>query len=373
MNHIDFEKDPLKHYVRRYGWLGAAKQQKHAIRRRSKRIPLRYFTFCASKAIDVFMLVNEGILKKSEETGRLESVYFCEKNDEQFGIIADLIGSPEHGFQGPFEKIVLFEDDDETEGKTLEGEFEEEQPYTSEVREKLQHKHDHFRLREAFPFDIINLDVCGGPMFSSEQTVITPLLRSIVQILKWQTESRFPINNLECKKFTLFLTSHIDPHKTNQDAIEQLKNRVIDNIKTNPDFQFAFFNRYRHNQVDKLIHENFAEFFCLALPKFMIHRALYDYGWRVTYGPTYLFNRDDIWEENKQYQMMHTVSVYERIPGFRERLDDRSQEQYNQSVTQLLNDGVEWVDDIIESNMKRQLKEDLEKIVALRNQHQRSQ
>ena len=107
------------------------------------------------------MLVNEGILKKSEETGRLESVYFCEKNDEQFGIIADLIGSPEHGFQGPFEKIVLFEDDDETEGKTLEGEFEEEQPYTSEVREKLQHKHDHFRLREAFPFDIINLDVCG--------------------------------------------------------------------------------------------------------------------------------------------------------------------------------------------------------------------
>ena len=70
--------------------------------------------------------------------------------------------------------------------------------------------------------------------------------------------------------------------------------------------------------------------------------------------------------------MMHTVSVYERIPGFRERLDDRSQEQYNQSVTQLLNDGVEWVDDIIESNMKRQLKEDLKKIVELRDQRQKS-
>ena len=43
-----------------------------------------------------------------------------------------------------------------------------------------------------------------------------------------------------------------------------------------------------------------------------------------------------------------------------------------QSVIQLLNDGVEWVDDIIESNMKRQLKEDLKKIVELRDQRQKS-
>ena len=368
MSQIDFERDPLKHYVRRCGWLIAAKEQKHAIRRRSKRIPLRYFTFCAAEAIDVFMLEREGIIERSAQTGRLEGVYFCERDLNEFGTIADLIGSPEQGFQGKFERIVLFEDDEETEGKTLE----DDQPYTSEIREKLRYKDAHCRLRKAFPFDIINLDVCGGPMFSSEQTVITPLLRSIVQILEWQTESRFPINDRECNQFTLFLTSHVNPNRTNQNAIEQLKNRVAENINANVGFRSAFFNRYRHNEADKLVRENFAEFFCLALPKFMIHRALYDYGWRVTCGPTYLFNRDDIWEKNKQYQMMHTVSVYERIPGFRERLDDRSQEQYNQSVTQLLNDGVEWVDDIIESNMKRQLKEDLKKIVELRDQRQKS-
>ena len=64
MNHINFKEDTLKHYVRKNGWLTAAKEQKYAIRRRSKQIPLRYFTFCAVEAIDVFMLELEGILIK---------------------------------------------------------------------------------------------------------------------------------------------------------------------------------------------------------------------------------------------------------------------------------------------------------------------
>ena len=370
MSNINFETDTLKHYVRRCGWLTAAKDQKHAISRRSKRIPLRYFTFCAAEAIDVFMLEREGILERSEETGRLEGVYFCEKDLDKFGIIANLIGSPEQGFRGPFEKIVLFEDDEETERKTLE----DDQPHTHEVREKLIYKDAHYRLRKAFPFDIINLDVCGGPMFSSEQTVITPLLRSIVQILEWQTESRFPINDRECNQFTLFLTSHVNPNRTNQNAIEQLKNRVAENINTNVGFRSAFFNRYRHNEADKLVHENFAEFFCLALPKFMIHRALYDYGWQVTSGPTYLFNRDNKWKKNKPYQMMHTVSTYERIPDFQQRLDAPSTGQYMQSVIQLVEAGVKWVDDVIEnSDINRELEEDLKEIIELRDQHQKPQ
>ena len=236
----------------------------------------------------------------------------------------------------------------------------------------MRYKDAHCRLRKAFPFDIINLDVCGV-MFPPRKGVMAPLLKSIIQILKWQTESRFPINNLECKQFTLFITSHIDPNRTNQNAIEQLKNRVTENINTNADFRSAFYTRYGHNQVDKLARERFAEFFCLALPKIMIHRALYDYGWRVTCGPTYLFNRDDIREENEQYQMMHTVSVYERIPSFRERLDDRSREKYIQSVNRLVETEVEWVDDVIKNpEINQELQENLDQIIELRDQRRNS-
>ena len=340
---INFETDPLKHYVRKYGWLAAARQQKQAIRNRSNKIPLRYFTFCAAEAIDVCMLEREGILGRSRDTGRLEGVYFCESNDESFGIIADLIGSPQQGFQGQFEKIVLFEDDQETEGRTLT----DDDFYPQEIRRKLRYKDAHHRLREAFPFDIINLDVCGV-LFPPREVTMTRLLKSIIQILEWQTRSKFPINNLECKRFTLFLTSHIDPDNTNQQAIEQLENRVNDNMKTSSDFRSAFIEKYGHNQVEKLMNENFPEFFCVALPKFIIHETLFRLGWKVTCGPTYLYNRD-YRRENKQYQIMHTVWVYERIQGFQENLDVPSIDQYIQSVTQLVSDEIKWVDDITEA------------------------
>ena len=368
--HINYERDPLKHFVRKEGWLTAAKQQKHVIRNRSKRIPLRYFTFCAAEAIDVFMLEREGIINRSVETGRLEGVYFCEKDLQSFGIIADLIGSPENGFQGEFEKIVLFEDDDETMDKTIEDEQEDQDPYTPEMREKLRYKDAHHRLQKAFPFDIINLDVCGV-MFPPKRNIMAPLLESIIQILDWQTNSTFPINNLECKQFTLFLTSHINSaDRTNQKAIQQLTDLLIDNINTNPDFQEAFFNRYGHNQVQKLVSDNFSEFICLAIPKLMIKRALLDFGWEVAHGETYIFHRDDRWEDNKQYQIMHTISVYKRNSNSSEQLDAFKMEQYFQSVTQLINDGIQWIDGIVEnSNIKQELEEDLIQIVEFRDQH----
>ncbi len=363
MCRINFETDLLKHYVRRNGWLNAVKLQKNAIRKRSKKIPLRYFTFCAADAIDVFMLEREGILKRSEETGRLEGVYFCEKDPESFGIIADLIGSPDQGFRGAFEKIVLFEEDQETMGKTSE----DESFYPSEIREKLSYKDAHRRLRKAFPFDIINLDVCGVT-FPLKKGIIRPLIEAITQILEWQTEPEVSSDERECKKFTLFLTSHIDPSLTDRSAIHQLESRVIENICTNTSFQAAFVRQYGHTHVNQLVDEDFPEFFSVALPKYMIYKASSDLGWKVTCGPTYLYNRHDRWVENKRYQILHTVSIYERSSDFQKGEDLPDICQYSQSVSQLVNDGVQWVDGVMENpNIKQELEEDLKQIVAFRD------
>src|SRR5437870_5112692 len=167
MSHIDYSSDILKHYVRKYSWLPACQKQSYAIRNRSKRIPLRYFTFCAAQAIDVFMLERERILQRSNQTGRLDGVYFCEKDPVVFGKIADMIGSPEQGFQGDFDKIVLFEDDEDTRGLELypevkeddteEGMKEADQAFSEDIRRKLRYKDANERLRKAFPFDILNL------------------------------------------------------------------------------------------------------------------------------------------------------------------------------------------------------------------------
>lgn len=358
MTHINYENDLPKHYVRRYGWLEAAKEQKRAIRTR----PMRYFTFCAEGAIDVFMLERAEILKRSATGGWLEGVYFCEKNEEAFGRIADFIGSPEQGFQGDFADIVLFEDD--LEGKQLEDDIH----YQPAIRKRLRIKDAHNRLRQTFPFDIINLDVCGN-MFPPRKRIIARLLQSILQILKWQTHSQFSGDRLKCEQFTLFLTVRIDAEHTNQDAIAQLEKRVADNIATNGKFQDAFITQYGHSDVKELVHQNFAEFFCLALPKFMIHHALFELGWKVTCGPTYLYNRN-YRDKNQQYQIMHTVSVYERIPHFQRRLDAPSPGQYLQAVTQLVNDPIKWVDKILTPDLEKELVEDLNQIKVWREQHQ---
>ncbi len=222
MTSVNYATDILKHYVRKHGWLPACRKQRSVVRP-SKTKPLRYFTFCAAEAIDVFMLEYFGILKRSDSTGRLESVFFCEKDEEAFGKIASLIGSPAQGFQGEFEKIVLFEDDNETRNRELYAEVEE--PLPAHVRKKLRYKDAHHRLKQAFPFDVINLDVFGNMFPPRREHVIGPLLESIIRVLRWQTQSLSCVNaTRRNRQFVLLLTSSVDAENTNETAVEQLKN-----------------------------------------------------------------------------------------------------------------------------------------------------
>ena len=370
MAHIDYSSDILKHYVRKNGWLPACREQSNFLKNRSKKIPLRYFTFCAAEAIDVFMLEREHILKRSIQTGRLEGVYFCEKNPEDFGKIASLIGSPEQGFQGEFDKIVLFEDDQDTKNLDLyagDSDKEEDPAFSEELRKKLRYKDAHQRLRKAFPFDILNLDILGM-MFPPRKGVITPLLKSLIKILEWQAQTPFP-NGHPCHQFTLFLTSHIDPDNTDTEAIKQLTIRFAENIENNIAFRSAFLNLYGHEDTSKFVKDKFAEFFCLAFPKYIIHRALFKLGWEVKPGPIYLYNRDYKREINRQYQIMHSISVYKRIPDFEQRLDVLEISKYTNMVTQLVSNGVSWIDDLVKmSDIKKSLEEDLMNIVKFRDQ-----
>lgn len=362
MAHIDYRNDILKHYIRKHGWLPACKSQKSALKRHFDKFPLRYFTFCASEAIDVFMLAKERILKRSKDTGTLEGVFFCEKDPEAFGKIAGLIGSTSQGFLGEFDKIVLFEDDADTKDRSIEDEI----AYDDNVRKKLQHKDAHTRVKAAFPFDIINFDVCGV-MFPLKKGVFAPLLESFVRILEWQTNELFS-NGSRCQQFTAFLTSHIDPGITDQEAILQLTGRLAQNIDTFSDFKAAFLQRYKHISAAQLAEDNFAEFFSLAFPKFIIHKALFDLGWDVTHGPTFLYNRPDLYVKDRCYQMMHSVSVYKRMPGSTPRLDGPELGRYNKTTTQIITDGANWIDSIVQqAKVKKELQEDLDHIIEFRD------
>src|SRR4051794_5685069 len=122
MKRFDYETDVVKHFVRHEGWLAAVKERKKlvkaAIDAGKRKRGLSYFTFCASSAIDVFMLERVNILRRDPKTQRLKGVYFCEDTPTEFLKIANLIGSSDSGFMEKFEDFVLFEDDRDTRGKT---------------------------------------------------------------------------------------------------------------------------------------------------------------------------------------------------------------------------------------------------------------
>lgn len=365
MTGVDYAADVLKHYVRKHGWLPACQVQKSEVRPK-KTTPLRYFTFCAAEAIDVFLLECAGILKRSEDTSRLENVFFCEKDEEVFGKIAALIGSPAQGFQGEFEKIVLFEEDDDTRDRELFS--EDDEPLPKELRRKLGLKDAHYRLRNAFPFDIINLDVFGNMFPPRRDDVVGPLLKSIIRLLTWQTDSLSKLDTRRHKQFTLFLTSLVDAKNTNEKAVGQLINLVSKNIKMYSDFRTSFATRFGHEEANKLAEERFPEFFCLSLAKFIAQRTLLDLGWEIEFGPTYLYRRQDAREPGRQYQIMHCVAICKRIPGLEERLDDPRNQMYKSIATQLINDGAQEIDGVAEERKTvAELKEELNAIIEYRD------
>lgn len=368
---VDYLTDNKKHFIRKNLWLPACVKQRELAGRHLAKVPLRYFTFCAEEAIDVFMLARERILPRQPETGRLEGVYFCEADEIAFSRIAGLVGSPERGFLGDFTKIVLFEDDPDTTGKEL---FSDDAYYSEETRRKLLHKDAQKRLQQAFPFDIINLDVFGlmfprqkGVVVPRTDGVIGPLLESILRIFQWQTESKLP-NGKRCERFTLLLTSHVDPQITDQEAVRQLTQRIEDNIQMVAGFREALYERHGAVSGQELASQNFPAFFCVSVAKYIISIALQRFGWQVDYGPVYLYNRENLHKTGTKYQMMHSVAVFERMKPYSRRLDDPIVRLYGEASIKVAETLIEWVEDALqEPGLMEGLHDDVRAIIRFRD------
>jgi hypothetical protein len=200
MSRINYDEDVTKHYVRYDGWLDAfryrQKQVKRAINGNRRTAPLSYFTFCASSAIDVFMLERAKLLRRDKKTGRLEHVYYCEAEEREFQRIANLIGSAEAGFMEKFEDFVLFEDDRHTRGKHgLDP--KKKVPDDPKIRRRIACKELHERFLELFPFDVINLDLYGN-IFPPKGAVFSPMLTTIEKMFEWQSR-RATIDDHRCE------------------------------------------------------------------------------------------------------------------------------------------------------------------------------
>ena len=294
---LNWDNDVVKHFVRQRAWLPAALSQASTTRGMGREP--KYLTFCAAQALDVFLLLKEGVLIRDESTNCVLNTYFCEKNAAVFGEITRLIGSAEQGFLGDFADMVLFKEDSETEGKSLDDVATQ---YPRNLRNRLSTKDRHLRLRSAVPFDVINLDICGT-FFPPSGGVLSPMLESIRTLLDWQTDSADEEDGFG--SFTLFLTAHVESGRVNPEAFHELITMVEDNREVYVEFARAWEKRFGTNDVPNTACKDFVGFYCAALPKVIISDA-FRRGWLAKAQFSGLYSRP---RENRDGQKVSEYSM----------------------------------------------------------------
>ncbi|WP_162914268.1 hypothetical protein [Taklimakanibacter lacteus] len=269
-------KDLKKHKKRNEHWLphikGLAKKLNGT---RS----LRYFTLCARPMIDVFMLVKEGVLLLDTESHAIDSVQFCELDPEHFVEIRDLVAREDAGFQDRLEPAVLFEDDSFTmEFPSLDSiseKLEDEGFLREEDKvDRLQLKRTHFRIKESFPYDFINLDFCDH--YYPEPPDIMRINNTVERFLKWQNQTSSDGSSVE--EFVLAVTCRHD-EKFPQAAKARLINLIKENCKSDA-YKSEIEKTRKLTKIDDWANVDLQDFFFSGWPK-DIAGAARENGWAI--------------------------------------------------------------------------------------------
>jgi hypothetical protein len=297
-----YESCPLKHYVRVHGWLPACRRQLAAIRRQPKQRRLRYFTFCASGAVDVLMLNVARIIRLSD-SGKFDTVVFFDKDEE--AVNATYINIPgSRGFPADFADLVLAPDIGDVDALSSDTDKSD----TSEVRQQKRLARQRNDFIQQFPFDIINLDL-EEFLLKARDEFPGRILRSFMQILQWQKRPLPTGRTID--EFVLMYTTQIGPRELTDQYRELLDGAIADNLRNIPALEAVLHSRTGHNGPVSLRNADFDEFFRIAAPKLLagyLRRA----DWLIDPEPGISVFEFDRPSARGPYKMLHFVMHVKR-------------------------------------------------------------
>lgn len=298
---LDYNSDPVKHYVRFNGWVHSFRAIKNYVdrelklRRRNSRC--KYLTFCAVQAVDVFMFEYLNYIYREPGTKRLSNVYFFENDEEAFSAITKMIGSEQQGFFGDFKKIVLQPIVEDAEDPMYE-------PVNEEEREMLRLRNLKANLLATFPFDVINLDFYGN-FFPKYEERFSESCQSFKQILEFQRIS----NSYECKRFLMYLTVYtpVTIEHINRDAFNTLEGAIYTNFQ-HEKFCQAFNRRFSHQDPKSI---EFHLSFIIGFAKQVLFKESYNVGWEPTLKEIFCYDREKP-STGEEYKMSTFIVEFTR-------------------------------------------------------------
>lgn len=223
-----WDRDPIKQYVRRFGWLEVI--EGYVGRRRDDGVdrPLKYLTLPGPNASDVGLLWRSDFLARTSEGFPTVAICDVEAAEKVQASVGRLLGCS----NCPFEAAVKWPEGD---------------------------------LCSLFPFDIINLDLSGAVVTGyRERTYATRRLDGIRSVFRLQRG----------QSFLLFLTTSTD----DPTARTYLEDVLIPNLAEGP-FRELYIRRYGTIDLSPFQHD-YRAFVRLVLPK-AIGRMARDRGYRI--------------------------------------------------------------------------------------------
>ncbi len=261
MDVLDLSRDPIKQFVRKFGWLSSAQRKMTELTAGGKSRPfgLRYFTLCGKDGIDIFMLRKEGLLK---DNGRkFPTVVYCENLPSNFGKVRPLLGGTK-GYLSTFEDLV---------------------------------KRPEFKSNTIVtPFDLVNLDFSGSCFPRSDQP-FSNTLHSVLDLINLQKGS----------SFCLFVTFKAFRSGENQQAIDELLENMHNNFRDNPEVKTTFNNCFNQMSPKQLLESDYGLFLLTTFPKIVFGFGSSN-GFVVSCCQKYFYERA-MRKSDKSYQIIKFI------------------------------------------------------------------
>jgi hypothetical protein len=122
---------------------------------------------------------------------------------------------------------------------------------------------DNKKLLQTFPFQVINLDYTNSLFYAEIRDPISSHIQALETIFNIQ-------NRKNCDRFCLFLTTRADDTQFSKVLLQDLQQRINENINSNVDFGQTYLKVYRVNTGEALRASYYQDFATLGLIKFIL-------------------------------------------------------------------------------------------------------
>jgi hypothetical protein len=224
------------------------------------------------------MLTKEEVLDYDKSRLAIDTVVFCERDQEHVPMMRELIGREDSGFQGRLEDLVLFEDDVFTSTlpdlRAVENyRIQKGESLAEEQTDRLQKKIDHLELQRCFPFDFINLDFCDH--YYPDPPDIMKVNKTVDRMLEWQRRVRAGgTSSKTTRKVDEFMMAITCRHDTQlpAEAQERLLNLIRSNCAEFPKYEEQL-NASHAGEIEAWAESSNLDFFLAGWPKEIAHLA----------------------------------------------------------------------------------------------------